>query len=403
MSLNDLSLSEARRVALAAQGFDRRRPNGQVGMRDLRRTIRQLGLLQIDYVNVLVPAHYQVPYSRLGPYEKSLLDDLVYRRREFTEQWAHEASIVPVESWPLLQHRMESFRVRPWGFESFLQQNAEYVAWILEEVRTRGPLAADDMAEQEGIPQRITGVWHSSVARGVLEAHFARGLLAVAQRRPDYARTFDLTERLIPVEHHGRQVAREEAQRELLRLAARAHGVGTADDLADYYRMPVRDARPRLAELVEAGELRVVQVEGWRQPAFLHRDARLPKQIDAASLLSPFDPVIWRRARAARLFDFEYRVEIFVPKPKRRWGYYVLPFLLGDRLVARVDLKADRKDRRLLVLAAHIEPHAKPGQVAPALAAELKTLAGWLCLESVVVARLGDLGRALAAAVRSRL
>ncbi len=296
MSLTDLSLSEARRVALAAQGFDHPRPRGRVSIRDLRRTIRQLGLLQIDYVNVLVPAHYQVPYSRLGPYEKSHLDDLVYGRREFTEQWAHEASIVPVESWPLLRHRMESFRVRPWGFQSFLEQNAEYVAWILDEVRTRGPLAADDMAEREGVPRRILGGWHSSVPRGVLEAHFARGILAVAQRRPDYARTYDLTERLIPAEHHGRQIGREVAQRELLRLAARAHGVGTADDLADYYRMPVRDARPRLAELVEAGELRLVNVEGWRQAAYLHREARLPKQIDAASLLSPFDPVIWRRA-----------------------------------------------------------------------------------------------------------
>src|SRR5277367_1317992 len=193
MSLTDLSLSEARRVALAAQGFDRPRPSGRVSSRDLRRTIRQLGLLQIDYVNVLVPAHYQVPYSRLGPYEKSHLDDLVYRQREFTEQWAHEASIVPVEIWPLLRHRMESFRVRPWGFQSFLEQNAEYVAWILEEVRTRGPLAADDMAEREGIPRRIPGAWHSSVPRAVLEAHFARGILAVAERRPNFARTFDLT------------------------------------------------------------------------------------------------------------------------------------------------------------------------------------------------------------------
>ncbi len=300
MSLTDLSLSEARRLALAAQGFDRPRPSGRVSTRDLRRTIRQLGLLQIDYVNVLVPAHYQVPYSRLGPYEQSLLDDVVYRGRDFTELWAHEASIVPVEIWPLLRHRMKSFRVRPWGFQSVLEQNAEYVAWILEEVRTRGPLAADDMADQEGIPRRIPGAWHSSVPRAVLEAHFARGILAVAERRHNFVRTFDLTERLIAQEHHGRQIGREEAQRELLRLAARAHGVGTADDLADYYRMPVRDARPRLAELVEAGELQVVKVEGWRQPANLHREALLPKQIDAASLLSPFDPVIWRRAQSGR-------------------------------------------------------------------------------------------------------
>jgi uncharacterized protein len=403
MSQDDLSLSEARRLALAAQGFDRPRPSGRVDARDLRRTIQQLGLLQIDYVNVLVPAHYQVPYSRLGPYKKSHLDDLVYRRREFTEQWAHEASIVPVESWPLLRHRMETHRVRPHGFESFLEKQAEYVAWILDEVRTRGPLAADDVPERDGIPHRIPGAWFGSVPRAVLEAHFARGMLAVAQRRPDFARTFDLAERLIPLEHHAREIGREEAQRELLRLAARAHGVGTADDLADYYRMPIREARPRLAELVEAGELREVRVEGWRQPAYLHPRARVPKRIDAATLLSPFDPLIWYRARAARLFDFEYRVEIFVPQAKRRWGYYVLPFLLGDRLVARVDLKADRRERRLVVLAAHVEPHANAGQVASALAAELRTMAGWLGLESVVVERLGDLARSLAAAVRSRV
>jgi len=404
---DDLTLDDARRLALAAQGFDRPRPSGRVGVRDLRRTIRQLGLLQIDYVNVLVPAHYQVPFSRLGPYEKSHLDELVYRRREFTEQWAHEASIVPVESWPLLRHRMETHRVRPYGFESFLEQNPEYVAWILDEVGTRGPLAADEVPERDGIPHRlrllIPGAWHSSVPRAVLEAHFARGKLAVAERRPDFARTFDLAEHIIPPEHHSREVGREESQRELLRLSARAHGVGTADDLADYYRMPVREARPRLAELVEAGELRNVKVEGWRQPAYLDAKARVPGRIDAATLLSPFDPLIWYRARAARLFDFEYRVEIFVPQAKRRWGYYVLPFLLGDRLVARVDLKADRTNRRLLVLAAHIEPHAQPGPVAGALAAELRTMAGWLGLESVVVEQRGDLARPLAAAVRSRV
>ncbi len=397
-----LSLNEARRLALAAQGFDRPRPSGRVGARDLKRTIRQLGLLQIDYVNVLVPAHYQVPFSRLGPYERSHLDDLVYRRREFTEQWAHEASIVPIESWALLHHRREAFRIRPWGFESFLETNPDYVAWILEEVRARGPLAADQVPEREGILQRIPGAWHESVRRAVLEAHFARGKLAVAERRPDFSRTYDVVERLVPPEHRDRAIAREEAERALLRQAARAYGVGTVDDLADYYRMPIREARPRIAELVEAGELREVRVEGWRQPAFLDPEAVVPDQINFASLLSPFDPVVWYRKRAARLFEFEYRVEIFVPREKRRWGYYVLPFLLGDRLVARVDVKADRALRRLLVLAAYVERHARPAPVADALAVELKTMAGWLGLESVSVGNQGELARPLAAAVRSR-
>src|SRR5260370_17894693 len=190
MSRESLSLSEARRIALAAQGFDRPRPRGRVGVAQIRRIIRQLGLLQIDYVNVLTPAHYQVLFSRLGPYPKAHLHQLVYRRREFTYQWAHEASIVPVEIWPLLRHRMETHRVRPYGFESFLEQNPEYVAWILDEVRTRGPLAADGVPERDGIPHRIPGAWHGSVPRAVLEAHFARGKLAVAERRPDFARTF---------------------------------------------------------------------------------------------------------------------------------------------------------------------------------------------------------------------
>ena len=258
-----------------------------------------------------------------------------------------------------------------------------------------------DVPDQEGITRRIPGAWYS-VPRAVLEAHFGRGVLGVADRRPDFTRVFDLAERIIPSEHHGRAVGRGEAQRELLCRAARAYGVGTADDLADYYRMPIRETRPRLAELVEAGELREVRVEGWRQPAYLHPEARVPKRIEAATLISPFDPLIWYRARVARLFDFEYRVEIFVPQAKRRWGYYVLPFLLGDRLTARVDLKADRTRRRLLVLAAHLEPHSQPEPVAHALAAELRTMAGWLGLESVVVERRGDFARPLAAAVRAR-
>jgi uncharacterized protein YcaQ len=371
-----------------------------VGAAHFRRTIRQLSLVQLDYVNVLVPAHYQVPFSRLGAYERARFDDLVYRSGEFTEQWAHEASILPVESWPLLRHRMEMHRVRPYGFERFLAQYPAYVDGILEQVRVRGPLAADEVPDVDGVPRRIEGAWHASVARAVLEAHFGRGLLAVADRQSDFSRVYDLAERRIPLEHHGRVMDRAEAQRALLRLAARAHGVGTAGDLADYYRMPVREARPRLDELVEDGALREVRVEGWREPAYLHTEARLPSRIDTSTLLSPFDPVVWFRPRTARMFGFDYRIEIFVPREKRRWGYYVLPFLMGEQLVARVDLKADRAGRRLLVLAAHPEPHKNGAEVAGALAKELRTMAGWLGLDSVVVAGRAGFGKSLVAAVR---
>ena len=395
-------MSEARRIALAAQGFDRPRPS-RVDARQLRRTIRQLGLLQIDYVNVLGPAQYQVPFSRLGPYNKSILDDLVYRRREFTETWAHEASILPVEAWPLLRHRMETHRVRPWGFEKFLEQHSDYVDLVLQEIRTRGPLTADAVPEPQNTPRRMADKWGwgRAVRRQVFEAHFGFGRVAVAERRPNFARVYDLAERVIPADHYHLVVVREEAQRELLRLAARSHGVAAAADLADYYRMPVREARARIDELVAAGELREVRVEGWREPAYLHPEARLPRRIDATALLSPFDPVVWYRERARRLFDFDYRVELFVPQPKRKWGYYVLPFLLGDRLVARVDLKADRKASRLRVLSAYIETHAAPGAVADALAVELRTMASWMGLYSVSVGRRGGFARPLAAAVRA--
>jgi uncharacterized protein YcaQ len=397
----DLSSGDVRRIALAAQGFDRPRPRRRVGAPDLRRTIRQLGLLQMDFVNVLVPAHYVVPFSRLGPYPRALLDEVVYRGREFTEQWAHEASIVPVETWPLLRHRMDVHRVRPRGFDSFMEKNAGYVEQVLAEVRARGPLTADELPSPEGAPRRIPGAWIGTVPRAVLEAHFGRGVLAVVERRPNFARAFDLAERRLPPDHFGRRSTHEESQRELMRLAARAHGVGTAADLADYYRMPVRVARERLADLVGAGELREVRVEGWPEPAYLHPRARRPPRIDAAALLSPFDPVVWYRPRTSRLIGFDYRLEIFVPQPKRRWGYYVLPFLLGDRLVARVDLKAERPLRRLHVLAAYAEAGARPAPVAEALATELKTMASWLKLDSIAVARPGGLARFLAAALRA--
>jgi uncharacterized protein YcaQ len=367
-------------------------------------------LLQIDCVNVLVPAHYQVLFSRLGPYDRRLLDDLVYRRREFTEQWAHEASIIPTATWPLLRHRMASHRVRPWGFEKVMERHPEYIAWALEEIRARGALEAGELAQPAGVERRLDeasrwlrehGSWFGSAPRAVLEAHFGRGLLAVSNRRESFARLYDLPERVVPAEHLSREIEPAEAQRELIRIAARGHGIATIADLADYFRMPVRDARQPVAELAAAGELIEARVEGWREPAWLHSKARPLKRTDAAALLSPFDPVVWFRPRLARLFHFDHRFEIFVPEPKRRWGCYVLPFLMGDRLVARVDLKADRSARRLLVLAAWKEKDADADEVAEALAAELRTLAAWLGLDAVVVKRRGDFCKPLAAAIRN--
>jgi uncharacterized protein YcaQ len=405
-----LSLAEARGIALASQGFDRPRPGDRVCIRRIRRTIHRLGLLQIDCVNVLVPAHYQVLFSRLGPYDRGLLDDLVYNRREFTEQWAHEASIIPVATWPLLRHRMASHRVRPWGFEKVMARHQEYVAWVLEEIRARGALEAGELAQPEGVERRLDeasgwlrehGSWFGSAPRAVLEAHFGRGLLAVAKRRENFTRSYDLAERVVPPEHLSSEVDPAEAQRGLIGIAARGHGVATIADLADYFRMPVREARQPVAELAAAGELIEARVEGWREPAWLHPKARPLKRTDAAALLSPFDPVVWFRPRLARLFQFDHRFEIFVPEPKRRWGCYVLPFLMSDRLVARVDLKADRSNRRLLVLAAWKEKDVDGDAAAEALALELRTLAAWLGLDAVVVTRRGDFARPLAAAVRN--
>lgn len=397
--MRELKAAEARRLALAAQGFDRPRP-ARVTARHVRAVIERLGLLQLDFVTVLEPAHYQVPFSRLGPFPRRLLDQVVYRDRHFTEAWAHEACIVPMDAWPLLQYRRDRHRVRPWGGEKILKKVAAYVQDVLGHVRERGPLAADDLPSPEGHARRVEHTWYGTVPRIVLEAHFGGGRLAVAERRPNFARAFDLPERVIPAAHRARTVPVAEAQRELLRRAARALAVATAADLADYWRMPVREARPRLAELVDAGDLVPVRVEGWREAALLHREARAPRRVEAAALLSPFDPLIWFRKRTKRLFDFEYRMEVFVPAPKRRWGVYVLPFLLGERLVARVDLKTDRSEKTLRVLAAFGERHTPPSQVAPALAAELRTLAAWLGLSRIRVARRGDLARALAAALR---
>ncbi len=404
MRRDTLSLSEARRIALAAQGFDRPRPRRNVRQADLSRVIRQLGLIQIDSVNVLVRAHYLVLFSRLGPYKTSDLDNLIYERREFTEQWAHEASILPVDRWPLFRHRMEgeSFDRKFRALRTYMERETEYVARVLAEVRTRGALAAGEVAEPDGSRGQAGDWWAWTDAKAALEGHFACGRLAIANRRPaNVARVYDLVERVLPREHLERMPRPEEAQRELVRLASQAHGVGTAEDLADYYRMPLRDARRRVAELVDAREIREVHVEGWRVPAYVACSVSIPRRVNAASLISPFDPLVWFRPRTARLFGFDYRLEIFVPRPARRWGYYVLPFLLGERFVARLDLKADRATRRLLVEAAHVEPGCDRDEVASAIAAELQALSGWLSLDDIAIARRGQLSKTLLRAVRA--
>jgi hypothetical protein len=397
-----LSLDDARRIALAAQGFGAPRPR-RPGPRHLAALIRRLGLLQLDFVNVLAPSHYLVPFSRLGPYDRSALDRVVYGGRAFTEQWAHEASIVPIETWPLLRHRRDTHIARPWGFDEIMARHHHYVETALGAIRERGPLAPADLPDPTHTGRRLPGSWYGTVPRAVLEACFGRGQLAVTARRDNFSRVFDLVERVIPHEHLHRLVDRHESQRELLRIAARACGVGTAADLADYFRMKVGEARPRIHELVTVGDLRLVHVEGWREPACVPRDlddsARGRRPIDARALLSPFDPLIWFRPRTKRLFHFDYRFEIFVPAQKRKWGSYVLPFLMGDRLAARVDVKADRHNNRLAVPGAYLEPGADADTVAPALAEELRTMATWLGLDRVRIGRRGGLAAPLRAAL----
>lgn len=411
MPRDELSLQDARRIALAAQGLDRPRPKRRPGADDLRRVIERLGLLQIDYVNVLIPAQYQVPFSRLGAYDRASLDTLVYRtpEREFTEMWAREASIVPIAHWPLLRYRMDQQDRRYRAFTVFLDKYPDYSRSALEEFRKRGPLAASELPEVDGSRGRSKGFWGWSQARCVVEALFMQGRVSVTDRRgSNNARVCDITERVIPRAHLERTVDRGEAMRELLRIAARGHGIGTVADFADYFRMKIREAQRHVAELADAGDLREVRVEGWRESAYLHRDAAASmgagrtRRATASALLSPFDPVVWHRARVRRLFDFDYLLEIWVPAAKRRWGYYVLPFLFEERLAARVDLKADREAGVLRVVASYLEPHAHANRdaVAHALAAELRTMAAWLGLSGVAIGRRGDFARALGAAAR---
>lgn len=399
MARRQISLPEARRIALAAQGFDRKRPEAAINSGHIRRVINRLGLLQLDYVNVLIPAHLLVIFSRLGAYEVTRFHQLVYQGRDFTEQWAHEASIVPAALWPALEHRRDDYRPYPNSPIMKLKGKSKYLQETYDLIREKAPLTSQDLPPMKG-PERRQGDWHRSLPRWALEHHFGQGKVAVADRLANFQRVYDLPERLIDAEHRTRSMPREEAQRELLWRAAMAFGIATLHDLADYYRMSAKEAAPRVAELVEEGLLRESDVAGWSQPAYLAKGAKSPRSVAASSLLSPFDPVVWFRPRAERLFNFHYRIEIYVPASKRKWGYYVLPFLLNDKIVARVDLKADRKNKTLLVLASHVETGCDEFQTVAELTQELWRLAHWLKLEKITVSRRGPFARALAGEVK---
>ena len=393
MARTELSASQARRVALHAQGLGERRPAGRVDRRHVRRVLDRVGLIQIDSVNVLVRSQELPLFARLGSHPRDSLPRMT-ADGELFEYWCHEASLLPIAMWPLLRWRAERLE-EAWGsIRSIGRDDPGYVRAVLEELRDRGPLTAGDLSAPG---PRTESMWGWSRGKRALEHLFWHGSVTVRRRPSDFARVYDLTERVLPAEVLGLAApAEDDAKRELLVLAARSLGVATARDLCDYHRLNIPKTRPLVDELAEEGRLEPVRVRGWTQPAFLHPEAHLPRWVRRRALLSPFDSLVWDRARTERLFGFRYRIGIYTPAAKREHGYYVLPFLLDDRLVGRVDLKADRRASALLVQSAHAEPgHATP-EVAAELAEELATMAVWLGLDGVRVGRRGDLAAPLA-------
>ncbi len=383
-----LSRAQARRIALAAQGFLDPRHTTPT-MRTVARTLQRTGVLQVDSVNVLQRAHYMPLFSRMGSYDPALLTRASGQKpRRLVEYWAHVQALMPVELWPVMQHRMASFRaLRGKWWQDVDDDIAER---LLAEIAARGPSTARELDDGAPRDKKHWG-WNWSEAKKALDFLYMAGELAVAGRNSQFEVIYDVPERVIPADVLALPTpSKAEADLELVRRAAASHGVATLRCLADYYRMPTEDVKAAAAVLVEEGELLPVQIEGWRRPAYLHRDARRPRKVDARAFLSPFDPVVWLRERSEKLFDFHYRIEIYTPAHKRVHGYYVLPFLLRDEIVGRVDLKADRKEGRLVVKSAWAEDGA-PDDTAAELTEELRALAGWLGLDSVRVEPRGDL------------
>ncbi|NBB15980.1 winged helix-turn-helix domain-containing protein [Caulobacter sp. SLTY] len=390
-----LSAAQARRIALAAQGFAEARPDAPV-RRHFRKAVDRLGVIQIDSVNVVTRTHYLPAFSRQGAYDRELLHEEAWgKKRSLFEYWGHEASLLPLPMQPLLRWRMQRALDGDgiWkGIARFARERRDYIDGILAEIEKRGPVTGGDFATG---PRGAPGWWSWSEGKRALEWLFWTGQITTKTRR-GFERFYDLTERALPAAIVTLPTPTEaDAQRELVRISARAMGIATETDLRDYFRLGVADTKARIAELVEAGELEPVTVKGWGKPAYLAAGAKIPRRIEARALLSPFDNLIWFRERTERLFGVRVRLEIYTPAHKREHGYYVLPFLEGEAITARVDLKSDRKAGALLVQAAWRVPDAGP-ETAAALAAELKLMAGWLGLERVEVVGKGDLAEALA-------
>jgi uncharacterized protein YcaQ len=387
------SAAEARRIALGAQGLAKPRPDVPPDARAIRTVVERLGVVQIDSVNVVVRSHYLPLFSRLGAYDTAAYDTLAYggKRRAFAEYWAHEASLVPLATLPLLRWRMERARrgLGTWGsLAELAKRDPAFIEGIYERVRAHGPLRAAELgAEAKG-----TGSWWGwSDTKRALEYLFWSGRLTTAARR-NFERLYDLPERVFPARVLEAPTPSEpDAQRALVAIAARALGIATERDLRDYFRLDVADARARIAELAESGELLAVGVRGWRDAAYVRPDVRVPRRGEAAALLSPFDSLVWDRARAERLFGFRFRLEIYTPAHKREHGYYVLPFLMGERVAARVDCKHDRATKTLRAIAAYAEADVPTAPLADALAGELRRFAAWLGAEHVAVGDAGDL------------
>jgi uncharacterized protein YcaQ len=395
-----LSKQDARRIAIRAQGLAAGRTaensDSPVTFEDINRSIRAMGLLQIDSVNVCVRSHYMPLFSRLGSYEMSLLDRLAYEEKSVFETWAHAACFVPVEDHRLFRQRMAAHQPRN-RVAGLAEEKPGYLEDMLKQVRERGPLTASDL---DGAGKRSGPWWGYTTGKIAMEWYFAVGEVSVAERR-NFARYYDLTERVIDEKHlNCATPSVEESHREMMQLAVRAHGVGTAGELANYYGIKNADAKVSLDELAQEGVIQRVSVENWGDDAFTPIDIASTKPTNARALLTPFDPLVWNRDRIERIFDFLYRIEIYVPEKKRQYGYYVYPFVLGEDLVARVDLKAERDKGTLRVKGAFVEAEFDQDYVAANLADELRLMADWLGLKRVGTGRRGNLMSKLRTALK---